>query len=162
MFLGYDVHCKGYRCYDKSTGKIYISRHVLFNELSFPFANDRIAHIHGQSITGLCAPYLLPSGPNHGLRTAPANQTVHGLAPSPTGHLNSTPPIFCPYDQATPSMCSPSGPNGQSPTTPINHTDHSHSSAPSLNRPDQPTHSPVTPVPLSMSPKFSSLSPHLP
>ncbi|KAE8658445.1 Ethylene-responsive transcription factor RAP2-13 [Hibiscus syriacus] len=42
-FLGYSAHHKGYQCLAPS-GKIYISRHVVFDECYFPFAgsNDKI------------------------------------------------------------------------------------------------------------------------
>jgi len=36
--LGYSELFKGYKCLN-STGKIYTSRHVLFNEKEFSFAN---------------------------------------------------------------------------------------------------------------------------
>ncbi|KAL5563628.1 hypothetical protein UlMin_033375 [Ulmus minor] len=36
VFLGYSESHKGYKCLS-STGRIYISRHVIFNELEFPF-----------------------------------------------------------------------------------------------------------------------------
>jgi hypothetical protein len=39
VFLGYPSHHLGYRCLDRSTQKIIISRHVVFDETSFPFAN---------------------------------------------------------------------------------------------------------------------------
>lgn len=38
MFLGYHPTIEGYRCLEPITGKIYISKHVLFNETCFPFA----------------------------------------------------------------------------------------------------------------------------
>lgn len=38
VFLGYHPSYKGYRCLDPSTGRIYISRHVLFHENVFPYA----------------------------------------------------------------------------------------------------------------------------
>ncbi|KAM2657198.1 hypothetical protein EV1_012593 [Malus domestica] len=37
VFLGYSLQHKGYKCLDVVTKRIYISRHVLFNELHFPF-----------------------------------------------------------------------------------------------------------------------------
>ena len=38
-FLGYNSHHKGYLCLDIHSGRVYISRHVIFNEDSFPFKN---------------------------------------------------------------------------------------------------------------------------
>lgn len=35
--MGYSKINKGFRCLDLSTGKVYISRHVRFDELVFPF-----------------------------------------------------------------------------------------------------------------------------
>lgn len=40
IMLDYSLNHKGYRCLDVSTGKIYLSRHVIFDENSFPFANS--------------------------------------------------------------------------------------------------------------------------
>ena len=37
FFLGNSPHHLGYRCFDKSTGKIFIARHIDFDENTFPF-----------------------------------------------------------------------------------------------------------------------------
>ena len=37
VFLGYSLNHQGYKCLDLSTRRIYLSRHVLFNEDFFPF-----------------------------------------------------------------------------------------------------------------------------
>lgn len=39
VFLGYNEKYKGYRCLFPPTGRVYISRHVIFDESFFPFAN---------------------------------------------------------------------------------------------------------------------------
>ena len=40
VFLGYSSHHKGYLCLDRNTNRVIISRHVVFDEYSFPFAED--------------------------------------------------------------------------------------------------------------------------
>lgn len=47
VFLGYNEKYKGYRCFHPPTGKVYISRHVLFDENSFPYA-DMYSRYHPQ------------------------------------------------------------------------------------------------------------------
>jgi hypothetical protein len=37
-FIGYNTHHKGYKCLDISTGCVYISRDVIFDESVFPFS----------------------------------------------------------------------------------------------------------------------------
>ena len=38
VFLGYSAQHKGVKCLDVSTGRVYISRDVVFDETQFPFA----------------------------------------------------------------------------------------------------------------------------
>jgi hypothetical protein len=40
VFLGYSPHHKGYICFDRHTNHTIISRHVIFDETSFPFSTD--------------------------------------------------------------------------------------------------------------------------
>jgi hypothetical protein len=39
VFLGYPSNHRGYKCYDLASRKVIISRHVIFDEHVFPFAN---------------------------------------------------------------------------------------------------------------------------
>lgn len=43
--MGYSEKFKGYRCLLPSTGRVYISRHVTFNEQNFPFSKE-YRHLH--------------------------------------------------------------------------------------------------------------------
>jgi hypothetical protein len=55
-FLGYSTHHKGYKCLDISTGRVYISRDVVFDETVFPFFT-----LHPNAGTHLCSEIsLLP------------------------------------------------------------------------------------------------------
>lgn len=38
VFLGYSQHHKGFKCLDVSSGRVYISRDVIFDETEFPFS----------------------------------------------------------------------------------------------------------------------------
>ncbi|KAL6175680.1 hypothetical protein ACLB2K_052319 [Fragaria x ananassa] len=42
VFIGYSPHHKGYRCLDPQTNRVYISRHVLFNENDFPYTRLQV------------------------------------------------------------------------------------------------------------------------
>lgn len=42
VFIGYSPNHKGYKCLDSHTGRVYISRHVWFDEMVFPFKNAQV------------------------------------------------------------------------------------------------------------------------
>lgn len=43
-FIGYSSQHKGYRCLHQSTGKVYISRHIVLDESKFSFENSSTSH----------------------------------------------------------------------------------------------------------------------
>ena len=45
IFMGYSDKHKGYRCLHVSSGRVYISRHLVFDEVKFPFANSPLCSI---------------------------------------------------------------------------------------------------------------------
>ncbi|KAJ6945155.1 Retrovirus-related Pol polyprotein from transposon RE1 [Populus alba x Populus x berolinensis] len=46
VFLGYSPLHKGFRCFDRKTQRLYISRHVQFYETIFPYAGDNVQQNH--------------------------------------------------------------------------------------------------------------------
>ncbi|CAL9017132.1 unnamed protein product [Prunus brigantina] len=55
VFIGYDGNYKGYRCLDMASGWVYISRHVTFDEHTFPY------HITPSQQPTIQVPSLLPT-----------------------------------------------------------------------------------------------------
>jgi len=58
LFLGYSNCQKGYRCLDLTTKRVYISRHVIFDEQSFP-AQKLANHTTSRSTTPVAGKPLI-------------------------------------------------------------------------------------------------------
>ena len=60
VFLGYNEKYKGYRCYHPPTGRVYINRHVLFDEDILPY-KDTYLHLIPEATTPLSSAWRLQS-----------------------------------------------------------------------------------------------------
>jgi len=120
VFLGYSDHHKGYRFLDLSSNHIIISRHVIFDETAFPFA-DRDGPRSPAAFEFLDAPDTVPDpiGPQHkflpagtlpgDLESSDATTGTSALAPEdpmvPT--LVTAPALYVPPGRRAPSSPAP-------------------------------------------------------
>jgi len=84
VFLGYSSNHKGYRCLDLSSNRILTSRHVVFDEASFPLAGSRTSSTDLDFLSKFEVS-VFPIGPS------PAGAPHHtSLAPRPLRSLRPT------------------------------------------------------------------------
>lgn len=119
VFIGYSSRHKGYQRYDLSTGKVIISRHVVFDETNFSSPSQTPGHpshlksFHFRSVScrlSLPSP-ILPSlhtsstltiNPD---RSSPPSLSTHSSLPDIPSHTSPTqypPPSSIPCSASTP------------------------------------------------------------
>ncbi|KAJ0742843.1 putative RNA-directed DNA polymerase [Helianthus annuus] len=121
VFLGYSPVHHGYRCFDPSTERTYIARHVRFNEHVFPY------HKPTPTPTPLPSdsPYvsIFPQPPP-GFTTEPTqpppqpSQPTQPSTPSPSDPPSPNPTIPSEPTQTTPQPPQPTQPSTSSPSDP--------------------------------------------
>jgi histone deacetylase 1/2 len=155
IFLGYSLTQNAYRCLDPRTQRVYISRHVLFDEDQIPLTESVSSLLSPTTppisiIPNLVAVTVLPSSP------PVSSVDAHAMVTAPPGN----PPVSIPSNLSSQLVLSSTG-NTLTPTNPdlppsIHRVDHtpglrpttqpatepqitSHHPQPSLSRPHQMT-----------------------
>jgi hypothetical protein len=142
VFLGYSSLHKGYKCLDMETGRVYISRDVIFDEADFPFSNpsSNFAEQSGDSSFNLNTNHLQNLLPVNSVHAAPSNAedpSNVGTATSPervpraqsVGAGQQLPCATSCGQQQLPSSGNPPGPHGIGDSPP-----HAGAAAPDLPR----------------------------
>ena len=75
VFLGYPSGYKGYKLLDLKINKIHISRHVVFHESIFPFANSQLASTQNDFFSDYVLPTPISSSSN--IPTPPTSSSPH-------------------------------------------------------------------------------------
>jgi hypothetical protein len=94
LFLGYSQHHKGYKCLHLDSGRVYISRDVIFHEDQFPFAAVSPVSPSPSPVQAPVLPPLLPTPPVTSQLQIPAvvsSSNSFSSSPSPTFAESSQP-----------------------------------------------------------------------
>ena len=91
VFLGYSEQYKGYRCLYPPTGRVYLSRHVIFDESRFPFF-DRYKELTPTDTSPLLQAWRLSNaGPSvTSTTTQPSSNVEEETAQRQSGTRNTT------------------------------------------------------------------------
>jgi hypothetical protein len=109
VFIGYNKNHLGYKCLHISSDRVYIARHVVFNENNFPFLNSNPTRSSSPSTitTSVSVPLVAPSNHIHSRHHDDANSTPF-LEPSPTASHTTEIDTESPYIDALIPLASPS------------------------------------------------------
>lgn len=117
VFIGYSPLHKGYKCLDPSSGRVYVSRHVLFNETHFPYKYLQVSSSTGLDFTEFTQ-VLIPSSSvsspaqnsspspssNMGLRQASLQESIPAVDTTLTTVSHSIPIPSSPPNSAPPAL----------------------------------------------------------
>nr|GEV02099.1 hypothetical protein [Tanacetum cinerariifolium] len=105
VFLSYSTSHHGYRCLDISTERLYIARHVCFNEAQFPFDIPNTTSPPPSKTSPYYSsesPYVIPTTDH----PSPSSPRSPISSPSSVSHLSTTSQTFSEYSNGQPSPVS--------------------------------------------------------
>jgi hypothetical protein len=87
VFLGYSSHHKGYKCLHIESGRMYISRDVVFHENRFPFAavtssTESLSPIPASVLPPIIFPSSVSTRPSHPVTVSPSMSSSSQSSPS--------------------------------------------------------------------------------
>ena len=88
VFLGYASQSKGYLCYNISSKRLYVSRHVVFNENVFPYKDLVIPTVSSPPLSHCTSPSVFPIVTNDNVISLPPISSPSSSAIS--SHLSSS------------------------------------------------------------------------
>jgi hypothetical protein len=89
VFLGYSSVYKGYKCLNLSTNRIYISRHVIFYETTFPFKDQQGSSQSSPSSTNTYPLQLLSFNNFSPISSSDDSSTSISLPSTPSPHCQT-------------------------------------------------------------------------
>lgn len=92
VFVGYSALHKGYRCLLPPTGKVYISRHVVFDETLFPF-KDQFKHLVPSYDTALLQAWQSATVVETEVQDEPQISRFISIPQTPAAHVEATPQV---------------------------------------------------------------------
>jgi hypothetical protein len=145
IFLGY--HHASYKCLDPVTNKVYLSRHVVFNEASFPAKDQAVSLLPSKVSAQGDVPFILP------VQFSPLH-LPHTSVSHPTNPPSTSPGYSLSSPSSNPEPLSPDFPSPAAPDSSDNFPSSlqpSPSALPTPSLPDQPASSldpsPSLPIP---------------
>ena len=106
VFIGYSLTQSAYLCLHRESGRIYTSRHVVFNEKRFPFASPvsgtTASADTSDQRTGFAPTTMVPVRPL--INTSPSCSAPHQHSPSATPVPDAIPSPISPQQHHTPPV----------------------------------------------------------
>lgn len=135
VFLGYSSQHKGYRCLDPVTRRVYVSRHVRFDETTYPYASRHYAPSSPADSDIALVPVLPPAATcPHSPR--PCSRQTSFTLPTASGSSVDSQPISA-SDLASPQATSGPSSDPSTPPTPADPSPNGPSSGPDSSSPAQ-------------------------
>ena len=121
VFIGYNNSHRGLNCLDTSTGKVFVSRHVIFDEGIFPFTHFNVKLTQPSSTSYATLPLSLlknsmTHSPSPQTDTTPTTNSLTPTSSLPIDHPISSYPSF--FTSPSPTVSPPTFHPSAHPTNP--------------------------------------------